>query len=74
MLHQAMGANGQAEDALTKVVYLEPDNHEALMCLALHKERRGERAAAAALQRRAKRAMERDGQPDGSKRDGGDEV
>jgi len=66
LLHQATGANGRAEEALHKVVYLEPDNYQALMCLALHKERRGEHDAAAALQRRAERALARSGRPDGS--------
>jgi chemotaxis protein methyltransferase WspC len=72
MLHQAMGARGLAEEGLHKVVYLEPDNYQALMCLALLKERRGERTAAAALQRRAGRALERSGhtgQTEGDERD-----
>ena len=55
-IRQALGELAAAEDAFNRAVYLEPAHYEALVHLALLRERRGDAAGAAHLRRRAARA------------------
>ena len=55
MICQAAGDRRRAEDCFRKTIYLDPGHDEALLALALSAERRGDRDAAAALRRRARR-------------------
>jgi chemotaxis protein methyltransferase WspC len=57
-------AAGQREDAIAsfnKSLYLDPNNYEALVHLALLYEQRGEAPVAANFRRRAERARRSDG-------------
>jgi chemotaxis protein methyltransferase WspC len=55
MICQAAGDRRRAEDCFRKTIYLDPGHDEALLALALSAERRGDRDAAAAFRRRARR-------------------
>ncbi|HLO51151.1 MAG TPA: CheR family methyltransferase [Kamptonema sp.] len=54
-VYQAKGMESQAEQCFQKAVYLEPNNHDALLHLALLKEQSGELARAAVLRQRIQR-------------------
>ena len=56
IVHQAQGDVRAAELYLNKAIYLDPNHSEALLCLALLKEKRGDTAAAEVARRRAERA------------------
>jgi chemotaxis protein methyltransferase WspC len=55
-LHVALGDFGEAREAFSKVVYLQPDHEEALLQLAMIYAREGNRLQAARYRRRAFRA------------------
>jgi chemotaxis protein methyltransferase WspC len=55
-IKQAAGDLPAAEDAFNRALYLEPTHYEALVHLALLRERRGDAAGAAHLRKRAARA------------------
>ncbi len=55
MICQAAGDRRRADDCFRKTIYLEPGHDEALLALALSAERRGDRDAAVAFRRRARR-------------------
>ncbi len=55
MICQAAGDRRRAEDCFRKTIYLDPGHDEALLTLAVSAERRGDRDAAAAFRRRARR-------------------
>jgi chemotaxis protein methyltransferase WspC len=57
MVSQAQGKEMRAEELFHKVTYLEPNHYEALMCLALQREKRGDLDGAGVLRRRAERAF-----------------
>jgi chemotaxis protein methyltransferase WspC len=52
---QAMGKDEQAEECFNKTIYLEPNNYEALIHLALLKERRGDFSSAEVIRQRIQR-------------------
>jgi len=52
---QAMGKDEQAEECFNKAIYLEPNNYEALVHLALLKERRGDCSSAEVIRQRIQR-------------------
>lgn len=56
MIRQSQGDLTRAEESLRKVVYLDPQNDEALLALALIAQRKGDQAAADGFRRRAERA------------------
>lgn len=58
LIHGAAGDDAAARVALEKALYLAPDHYEALVHLSLAAERRGDRAAADRLRRRAERVAE----------------
>jgi chemotaxis protein methyltransferase WspC len=60
VLHDALGHVDLAVSSFKKVLYLEPNHLEALLCLALKQEARGDRSAAELLRARARRLQESD--------------
>jgi chemotaxis protein methyltransferase WspC len=60
VLHDALGHADLAVSSFKKVLYLEPNHLEALLCLALKQEARGDRSAAELLRARARRLQESD--------------
>jgi chemotaxis protein methyltransferase WspC len=63
LLKQASGDLTTARKSLERAVYLDPENHEALVHLALLHDQLGDRAAGAQLRRRADRCLRRKAQP-----------
>jgi chemotaxis protein methyltransferase WspC len=59
VVRDAAGQHEEAAELFRKVVYLDPDHHEALMHLAYVLERQGDTAGAKLLTTRARRAAER---------------
>ncbi len=59
MVYQAAGMHEQAEQALERAVYLDPDHEEALLALALLARRRGDLQIAERIEQRSQRARER---------------
>jgi chemotaxis protein methyltransferase WspC len=57
VLHDALGHVDLAASSFRKVLYLEPNHHDALLCLALKREARGDSAGAALLRARARRVQ-----------------
>jgi chemotaxis protein methyltransferase WspC len=55
MICQAAGDRSRAEECFRKTVYLDPNQDEALLALALLAEHRGDKNAAAGFRRRAER-------------------
>jgi chemotaxis protein methyltransferase WspC len=55
ILHDALGHLDTATKSFRKVLYLDPCHQEALLCLALKQEARGDTAGAALLRARAQR-------------------
>ena len=55
ILHDALGHLDIAASSFRKVLYLDPDHQQALLCLALKQEARGDSAGAALLRARAQR-------------------
>lgn len=53
IIEQARGNEYNAENALRRAIYLDPNHVEALVCLALHAERKGEMEEAQLLRQRA---------------------
>lgn len=60
VIHNALGDEDQAEECFNKVVYLDPNHHEALSHLAFIMERRGQQEKALHLRQRAQRILERE--------------
>ncbi len=59
MIRHALGDHVQAEQFLSKALYLDHQHEEALLALTLIARRRGDHAAATNYQRRAERARQR---------------
>lgn len=59
VVRDAAGQHEEAAELFRKVVYLDPEHHEALMHLAYLAERKGDVAAAKLLRTRARRAADR---------------
>lgn len=59
VLCDAKGDTKRAIEMFRKAIYLDPNHHEALIHLALHAERGGNKAASDNLKRRAQRAADR---------------
>jgi chemotaxis protein methyltransferase WspC len=59
VVRDAAGQHEEAAELFRKVVYLDPEHHEALMHLAYRAERKGDAAAAKLLRTRARRAADR---------------
>jgi chemotaxis protein methyltransferase WspC len=55
VVHDARGEGGHAENYFRKALYLEPNHYEALMQLALQREKNGDAAGARVLRQRAGR-------------------
>ena len=58
VLHDALGRQDLAAGSFRKVLYLDPSHQEALLCLALKQEARGDHSGAALLRERAQRAQQ----------------
>ena len=56
LVHDARGEADRAADCYRKVIYLDPQHYEALLQLALQKERSGDTEGGRVLRRRAQRA------------------
>ncbi|MGD0906769.1 MAG: CheR family methyltransferase [Candidatus Acidiferrales bacterium] len=60
VLHDALGHTDLAVNSFKKVLYLDPNHLEALLCLALKQEARGDSSAAELLRARARRLQQAD--------------
>ena len=60
VLHDALGHADLAVSSFKKVLYLEPNHLEALLCLALKQEARGDISGAELLRARARRLQQVD--------------
>jgi chemotaxis protein methyltransferase WspC len=58
-IRRAAGEARAAEDCFQRALYLDPNNYEALVQLALSADQRGDQSAATQLRRRAERAAAR---------------
>ena len=59
LVHQALRKEEQAAQFFSKTVYLEPNHQQALLHLALQKERQGDASGAAILRQRAERSVKK---------------
>ncbi len=59
VVHHALRKEEQAAQFFNKAVYLEPDHYEALVHLALQRERQGDISGAAVLRQRAERSAKK---------------
>lgn len=63
LIEQARGDHPRAQECFNKVLYLDPEHDEALICLALQREHAGDSSGAALLRRRVERLRENVRQP-----------
>jgi len=63
LIEQARGDQPRAQECFNKVLYLDPEHYEALICLALQREHAGDSSGAALLRRRIERLRENVRQP-----------